>query len=112
MDALTPENELICEKLLGWVRAPSCGEQEWLVVEDIDDVPLQRTTPSFATWAEAGLILDRFEELAPVERVDSISYSSCAEQQMVDLSKLLRVGKLRPADIRTAALVWVKLVKS
>lgn len=52
------ENELICEKLLGW-----------RVIRPDDDAPLwcvpptrgfTRPTPSFATWADAGLIAEAF----------------------------------------------------
>lgn len=105
------QNELICEKLLGWVKRPSdipgISFSGWCVPNGPDE-----STPSFTTWADAGLIIDRFEELAPVERVDSLFYSSCAEQQLVDLAKLLRVGRLRPADVRAAALEYIKAVKS
>jgi hypothetical protein len=109
-DALSTqaENELICEKLLGWHRPPAPPPGCYNTI----DWSESRTTPAFTTWAEAGLIIDRFEELAPVERVDSVSYSSCAERQMVDLAKLLRVGRLRPADVRAAALEYIKAVKS
>ncbi len=101
------ENELLCEKLLEWKRLVYTTKVMW------EHPPTGVSdTPCFITWADAGLILDQFEGLAPVERVDSISYSSCAEQQMVDLAKLLRVGRLRPADIRAAALKYIKAVKS
>lgn len=53
-DELTAENELICERLLEWTKNPSSvpgiGFSGW----QSDD----RSTPSFTTWAEAGLILD------------------------------------------------------
>ena len=114
-DALSTqaENELICEKLLGWKPRKCFSPYDGRFMGyDFLDGRRETTAPSFTTWADAGLILDQFEGLAPVERVDSISYSSCAEQQMVDLAKLLRVGRLRPADIRAAALKYIKAVKS
>ena len=69
MDSPTPdalstdaENELICEKLLNWKRCPSAGEQQWYCNYDRRDPAsgpfLTVVTPSFTTWAEAGLILE------------------------------------------------------
>ena len=52
-DAMSTENELICEKLLGWKRTDSRSPA--IYVTDIEDVG--RVAPSFTTWAEAGLIL-------------------------------------------------------
>lgn len=56
------ENELICERLLAWKRCPSCGEQKWYSNYDRRDATsgpfLTCVTPSFTTWAEAGLILE------------------------------------------------------
>ena len=104
------QNELICDRLLGWRKNTYQHPDSSIAFTGWEDD--DRSTPSFTAWAEAGLIIDRFEELAPVERVDSVSYSSCAEQQMLNLSKLLRVGKLRPADVRAAALEYIKAVKT
>lgn len=53
------ENELICEKLLGWRRLPTGRWNNGLGNEYSniygDQWPL---TPSFTTWADAGLILE------------------------------------------------------
>lgn len=52
------ENELICEKLLGWVRGPTTSRvllgQAWQRAND----PAVLRTPQFTTWADVGLILD------------------------------------------------------
>jgi hypothetical protein len=53
------ENELICEKLLGWERWREPGKQlQWKNVIDGGRGWTIEETPSFTTWAEAGLILD------------------------------------------------------
>lgn len=54
-DALstTEDNELICEKLLGWKVSSVIGY--WFPSQDHAGT---RRTPSFTTWADAGLILD------------------------------------------------------
>lgn len=61
-DELTAENELICEKLLGWKPAPvtALGLKSWYPNPYGDDGEQWRSepTPSFDTWAEAGLILE------------------------------------------------------
>jgi hypothetical protein len=46
------ENELICEKLLGWKRA----DGGWIKPDGF--MYAGCGTPTFTTWAEAGLILD------------------------------------------------------
>ena len=108
--SIQAENELICEKLLSWRKIPPIDP-----IPGIEFVGWRHdrsgcivNTPSFTTWADAGLILDQFEGRAPIERVDSERYRSAAEQQMVKLSLLLRAGKLRPADIRAAALSYIR----
>lgn len=53
------ESELLCEKLLGWIKVPPIDPipgidfSHW---KKADGWP--SSTPSFTTWAEAGLILD------------------------------------------------------
>jgi len=51
------ENELICEKLLGWRKCSTFGAQcaGWTRP---DSAAHSDNTPDFTTWAEAGLILD------------------------------------------------------
>lgn len=104
-DDRSPENELICEKLLGWVRAPSCGEQEWLVVENIDDVPLQRTTPSFATWAEAGLILDALAAKKLGHYIDRLYEGGY--RAFIDKVERDFIADTGPLAMRAAALAYV-----
>jgi len=100
---MVAENELICEKLLGWKRLIYTTCILW------ERPPNGVTeTPSFTTWADAGLILDEFESRAPAERVDSVNYRSVAGEQMKKLGVLLSRGELRPLAIRAAALDYVR----
>lgn len=55
-DELTAENELICEKLLGWTR-PGGYRDIWWHQPNGRIIP-KGEMPSFTTWADAGLILD------------------------------------------------------
>jgi hypothetical protein len=49
------ENNLICEKLLGWTRVPGNQYTSNLPYwQEHDSI----RTPSFTTWADAGLILE------------------------------------------------------
>jgi hypothetical protein len=58
------ENALICEKLLGWVNPTYKTEiPAWVVPsKDGEYQPTRFETPSFATWAEAGLILEALDK--------------------------------------------------
>lgn len=89
------QNEIICEKLLGWVKRPSdipgISFSGWCVPNGPDE-----STPSFTTWADAGLILEALQ--ANHERSFSVLRS---------LSKILKGGLLEPADVRAAALVHI-----
>lgn len=58
------ENELICEKLLGWKRyVPDAHEgqdRRWKRAITLPGITgdVKEATPSFTTWADAGLILE------------------------------------------------------
>lgn len=119
-----PENLLICEKLLGWVpcKHPDCvgwfhhdgkpclcgpGQQ-----------PHKRTkdAPYFATWAEAGLILDALAargfsyDLSHTQTESGLMQFGVivwfpGKRYTVDADSLL-------VAIRAAALEYIKAVKS
>lgn len=55
-DELNAENELICEKLLGWRSMKVDHDARLWCVPPTRG--FTRPTPSFNTWADAGLILD------------------------------------------------------
>lgn len=65
-DELTAENELICEKLLGWKRRVPDEQQGaapdliWLRPFGFGGLDISDRTPSFTSWADAGLILEAF----------------------------------------------------
>lgn len=95
-DELTAENELICEKLLGWIRClpGSKGARHgctWSAYED---------TPSFTTWADAGLILDELQRRSYDARG--------AADVLVELGDKLIGALLTPAAIRDAALKYTR----
>lgn len=110
-DALSTqaENELICEKLLAWKRCPSCGEQQWYCNYDRRDPtsgPFKTcVTPSFTTWAEAGLIL----EAIPKDLEYVVGYCDIEKQwycgQAVGADTYADTG---PLAVRAAALQYVK----
>jgi hypothetical protein len=102
-DELGIENEAICETLLGWKRSSIVGH--WFPSQEHAGTV---RTPSFTTWADAGLILDAFEGRAPVERVDSANYKSSAGEQLKKLGIVLSRGEMRPTHIRAAALAYIR----
>jgi hypothetical protein len=58
------ENELICEKLLGWIAWQEPGESlGWKNLKAHPGEILD--TPDFSDWAEAGLILDALSSADP-----------------------------------------------
>ena len=102
-DELTAENALICEKLLGWIRHnyPANDSPAWEVPSKAGEFqPTIFVTPSFTTWAEAGLILDALQKLSYDKR--------SAADVLVMLGDRLIGARLTPADIRAAALDDIK----
>lgn len=99
-DELTAENELICEKLLGWkrtVRGKLSGCQFW------NTEPSQIRTLAFTTWEEAGLILEALQA-----KLAGGNFNTAAWDQLRKMGHLLSLGKLAPADIRVAAVAFIK----
>lgn len=92
------QNELICEKLLRWQRRPSEPKDLWYSPED--GKRIWGDSPSFTNWAEAGLILDVLQKLSYDKRL--------AADVLVLLGDRLIGALLTPADIRAAALDYIK----
>lgn len=99
-DQVSAENELICEKLLGW-RFDYHATDEALGKK----VAVWRTasdetcdTPSFTTWAEAGLILDwLMGRIGPgLERLHD------------DLALDMRRRTFTPAMVRDATIKYLR----
>ncbi len=109
-DHLDAENELICEKLLGWeplgrtMGSYGVG-MSW---RRIKGGSVNHGTPSFTTWAEAGLILDAL-------RTKGMGYSLLAYRKgaitfVVD-GELEQYADTGPLAIRATALEYIKAVK-
>lgn len=94
-DELTAENELICEKLLGWKpcsRHVVHGWMEWAV----EPGPKFYRTPTFDSWREAGLILVAMQ--ITMHRPDLLA----------ELADKLAEGVMTPSEIRAAAVEYVR----
>lgn len=116
MDSLTPEqsvreNELICKKLLGWIPHPR--EVAGLVHIAYWNHPSEDCalpTPSFTTWAEAGLILERLYQRWQYPVVHAIAGETWRCELVTNgMSAKANTG---PLAIRAAALEYIKAVKS
>lgn len=93
-DELATENALICEKLLGWHRPPPPPAGCYNTI----DWSESRTTPSFTTWADAGLILDwLMGHIGP--NLEGIRDG---------LALNLRGRTLSPEKVRAAALEYIR----
>lgn len=107
MDSLTPdqnvhENELICERLLDWSPLPLISErglQQWYTRKSAKP----EFTPSFTTWAEAGLILEALQS-----KLGGNNFNTAAWDQLRKMGHLLSIAKLSPADVRSSALAFIK----
>lgn len=97
-DELTAENELICEKLLGWKVA----EAGWIKQDGF--MYGGCGTPSFTTWAEAGLILDRMSQMNWV-MLEKIADWTCSIDSGYEPT--VGVGSTAIAAIRDAALKYI-----
>ncbi len=103
------DNELICRLLLGWTRS---GEN-WSYRDE--NGQWYTGTPSFTTWAEAGLILDALAargisyDLSHTKTEDGLMRFGVVvwipKRHTVDADAL-------PVAIRVAALAYIKAVKS
>jgi hypothetical protein len=88
------DNELICEKLLGWKRAKAPGY--WY--SDIGPNEFFcRSTPSFNDWGSAGLILDALATKWPASKVI-----------FRNLGGSMILGSLIPAEICDAAVEYIR----
>lgn len=100
------ENELICEKLLGWKRWAGRG-QVWKGLWSTKNFQIQTTdTPTFTTWAEAGLILDALDAIEPEVilrkfRVNDVNWTArtCKSEGF---------GNTGPLAIRAMALEYLR----
>ena len=94
---LHTENVSIVEKLLGWKRAGDPDVPIWLKPATETRREEQWYTPSFTTWAEAGLIIDALQSVVGWEPARARS----------QLGWLLKTSELTPLAIRAAALEYI-----
>jgi hypothetical protein len=98
------ENELICEKLLGWKKGTFEGTslRRWDHEGKLICGPQYGWTPSFTTWADSGMILDwLMSHVGP-------GLTSFRD----DIAFNVRNRTLTPAIVRAAALAYIPQVKS
>jgi hypothetical protein len=110
------ENDLICEKLLGWKKVlPSVWPDPAIWSEQLTPNTGRggMETPTFTAWAEAGLIL---EAVAKTDRTYTINLSSNASDGscwefviFFRASEPVRAfAETGPLAIRAAALAYLK----
>lgn len=106
------ENELICEKLLGWKLAgrDRFENKKWLFLPQSLEGDQWRTTttPSFTTWADAGLIL---EAIAKTTAGVYVAFMGHAWAVHIGFGQQW-LGSSGPLAVRAAALEYIKAVKS
>lgn len=104
------ENELICEKLLGWRKrtagfaTPGIEFYGWRLPNG-----LEQPTPSFTTWAEAGLIL---EALSAAGLKTVVGDKSVSGSWWCTADAICQLRNTGPLAIRAAALAYIQAVKS
>lgn len=95
------ENELICEKLLGWKPSPdSCNR--WIDSRGA----FIHVTPTFTTWAEAGLILDALRPTAPTLSYSEGKWDCFGGDPYKDFFHAY--AETGPLAIRAAALEYIR----
>lgn len=102
-EQIAAENALICEKLLGWKR--SSIVEYWYPSQDHAG---SRRTPSFTTWAEAGLLLDA---LAKTDWDCQLGYCRIDEAWFCNPMGKCIEGPTGPLAVRECALEYIKAVK-
>lgn len=98
------ENEAICETLLRWKRSSILGY--WFPSHEHAGTV---RTPSFATWAEAGLILEALQKKGT--RTELLDWGNCWECRIIG-NYGIGLYDTGPLAIRAAALEYLKAVKS
>lgn len=108
--SIAEENELICERLLGWKRDETYGcwrDANGLWLEQYgsydDENPIQ---PALSTWAEAGLIIDALDAREPEVilrkfRVNDVNWTA-------RIRNAEGFGNTGPLAIRACALEYIK----
>jgi hypothetical protein len=101
------QNELICEKLLGWKRrseGSSLLDNYWRRPTGAD----QLNTPTFTTWAEAGLILDGLVNRGSFPKIQVTVFQEIPWVVEMVAQDIRHVGESGPLAIRGAALEYIR----
>lgn len=114
------ENELIAERLLGWVRWQEPGEAlKWKNIIDGGRGWSIEDTPTFTRWSDCGLILEAFERLH-IGRAVSWQLHHCGDGRELhhvslewdigdDASKYAQgEAATTPLAVRSAALSYLR----
>jgi hypothetical protein len=104
------ENELICEKLLGWKRATS------MLVAKPDfiwmDGHVRRKTPRFTAWADAGLILEALAARKAYPVVGRCATVwTCTAHTKPRMDEATGCDESGPLAIRAAALEYIRSLR-
>lgn len=97
------EDVLIVEKLLGWKRAGDPDVPLWLKPATETRREEQWYTPSFTTWAEAGLILEALGHELELTKIHP-----CGGRWAFSIGAMTRFDTSGPLAIRAAALEYIR----
>jgi hypothetical protein len=106
------ENISIVENLLGWKRdsADDVGGPIWRKPATATRREEQWYTPSFTTWAEAGLILDAMQAKGKAPLVYSHELNARWEASFA--GHAMHFAETGPLAIRIAAIEYIKAVSN
>ena len=109
-------NELICEKLLGWHRFTSEGETIGWGRLSQDTLATSVSAPAFTTWATAGLILDALRAKGMTVHIFSERYKFHVEMfdsdsESAKMNFFEADADKAPLAIRAAALEYIRSLK-
>lgn len=121
-DELTAENELICEKLLAWTKlytAGGSGVAVWRKPATETRRDEEWYTPTFSTWADAGLILEALVKRGCDLDIESTHTDEGVRATVRVYFPLPNSASVRKCEclgtpfqaVRAAALAYIKAVK-
>lgn len=120
-DSFTPENqlaenELICEKLLGWERRKCFSQYDGRFMGyDFLDGKRETTAPSFTTWADAGLILEALKARG-MDRLelsvdDEGDWKCVVEWDRHQMHRSRYSGESAPLAVRKVVLSYIEAAR-
>lgn len=106
------ENELICEKLLGWTRITdprvslASDQPRWHTPEVAYAVP----TPAFTTWNSVGLILEALAARGVYLHIEGYPSYWSVRLENTRGRQVEEEAKTGPLALRSAALAYLKVI--